>query len=141
MSPSASQSPALPLALSERLRLFRALSAELRRAIARFGASSPLEVAAQAAELESLCGSLARGPNAAAPRPEDVAELTAIMNELGMVTAEVRQLNQIYAFLVRESRRTAAALLHHLGAQSGAYALGPGGMMGNVQGAELRVSS
>lgn len=127
--------------MNERLRLFRALAAELRRAIARFGASSPLEVAAQAAEMESLCGALARCPTETARQPEDVAELTALLTELGTVTGEVRLLNQIYAVLVHESRRTAAALLHHLGAQSGACSLLPGGLGADFQGLELRVSS
>lgn len=129
--------------LDRRLRLLRALAAELRAAIGDFAAGSAGAVSTQAAKLEGLCTALAGCPPLPSQCEGNIASMASLLSELGEVTGEVRRLNHHYAVLVREARRTAAALLHHLCAHAGLYShpAAEAPAPAAACGAELRVSA
>lgn len=128
----------------DRLTALRRLAGALRAAIADFASAAPVELLTRAAELEGLCDEARAAPASPAGRREGAAEAAQLLRELTRASEEVRRLNQIYAALVRESRRTVAALLR-------AVAAGNAGLAGSAAegyaaapacvGTELRVSS
>ena len=103
-----------------RMEVLTQLAAALHAAVEHWTEDSPEDIWRRARDLDQLRSKLAVAPPEMLARSEE--STAALLSALAATAKEVRQINEVYMTLLRESQRVIGVRLRHLSAYAPVYA-------------------
>jgi hypothetical protein len=105
---------------ASRMEVLTQLAAALHAAVEHWTEDRPEDIWRRARELDGLRSQLAAAPPDMPARSEE--STAALLSALAATAKEVRQINEVYMTLLRESQRVIGLRLRHLSAYAPVYA-------------------